>query len=557
MKNWKLSNHSDAAAKAVNTAAAAATTVPPVTAGSLRRALALVLTAILLVTMLPLAGLAAGQMSNATDLAGSGHPDQAPAFLSAFTAHAASNPTSGSCGDNVKWKYSTSSKTLTISGSGAMWDWQDPLDETAEEFAPWLYYYYDEIKTVNIQSGITEIGTYCFAECEALTSVSIPSSVTAIWDGAFQECISLKSITIPNSVKTIADYAFAFCDSLSTVTVPVSVTELSILAFFYSDGNRSINVASGNTKFKSVDGVVFSKDGKELVIYPTGKTNHVYNVPAGTTTIGEGAFLYNANLRAVAVPEGVTMIGYNAFLFSEKLMRISLPASLKTVQQTAFDACNALTDVFYAGTASQKASISIQAENDPLRNAEWHYNTSSTDMLTRFFEDVEKGSWYAEAVDWAARNGITTGTSDITFSPTKPCDRAQMVTFLWRAANSPEPKSKTHPFEDVAPGSYYEKAVIWALENSITNGMDPTHFGSTSPVTRGQTVTFLYRWKNSPAIDEGEANPFLDVNSADFFYYPVLWAVKNNVTNGISANTFAPGETCTRAQIVTFLYRAK
>lgn len=498
----------------------------------LRKGLAWLLTAVLLVTMLP--------------------------FLSSFAAYADSAPTSGDCGDSARWSYSTSSRTLTISGTGAMWDWDDPLDETAEYLAPWIYYYFDEIRTINIQSGVTAIGTYCFAECEAVTSVSIPNTVTVLGEGAFQDCVSLKSITIPEKVTTIGDYAFAFADALKEITIPASVTDMSTAAFLSAASLEKIHVASGNSKYKDIDGVVFLKSNNELRIYPAGKTDHVYTVPDGTKYIGSCSMWYNDNLRAVVIPEGVVAIGTGAFLLDEHLLRVGVPASLQLVDEYAFSGCSALADVYYAGTQSQRSSIGIYStENDKFTGAEWHYQTDPKDVSIALFEDVVKGSWYEDSVNWAASRGVTSGTSDITFSPQNPCTRAQMVTFMWRAAGSPKPAGTVNPFKDVQPGAYYEQAVLWALENQITKGVTDTAFGPNDTVTRGQTVTFLYRWAGSPEIDEATAasNPFGDVAQGAFYYEPVLWAVKNSITNGMSADTFAPGSSCTRAQIVTFLKR--
>ena len=171
------------------------------------------------------------------------------------------------------------------------------------------------------------------------------------------------------------------------------------------------------------------------------------------------------------------------------------------------------------------------------------------------FTDVPEGSFYYEPVLWAVRNGITNGTSATTFGPNDQCMRAHVVTFLWRAMGSPEPTRTDNPFVDVKPTDFYYKSVLWALENGITSGMDATHFGPTSYCNRAQVVTFLYRTMGSPEL-EGMDNPFADVQSGAFYEKPVLWAVANGITNGLSATSFGPNTICNRAQIVTFLYRA-
>ena len=174
---------------------------------------------------------------------------------------------------------------------------------------------------------------------------------------------------------------------------------------------------------------------------------------------------------------------------------------------------------------------------------------------TGVFVDVATGSYYEDAVDWAVENGITQGTDDTHFSPDGICTRAQAVTFLWRAAGSPEPETRAMPFTDVPVGSYYYDAVLWAVENGITKGTSDTTFSPNMTCTRAQIVAFLWRSEKSPAA--GTANPFADVKSTAYYAGAVLWAVKENITKGTTSTTFSPNADCTRAQIVTFLWRCK
>ena len=170
------------------------------------------------------------------------------------------------------------------------------------------------------------------------------------------------------------------------------------------------------------------------------------------------------------------------------------------------------------------------------------------------FTDVPSGAYYEDAVVWAVKKGITSGTSATTFNPDGSCTRAQAVTFLWRAAGSPEPKSATMPFTDVPAGSYFEKAVLWAVENGITKGTSDTTFSPDASCTRAQIVTFLWRAGGSPAVSGNSA--FSDVAADAYYAAAVAWAEKNGVTGGIGGGLFGSDNTCTRAQIVTFLHRA-
>ena len=174
---------------------------------------------------------------------------------------------------------------------------------------------------------------------------------------------------------------------------------------------------------------------------------------------------------------------------------------------------------------------------------------------TGVFVDVATGSYYEDAVDWAVENGITQGTDDTHFSPDGICTRAQAVTFLWRAAGRPAPESRTMPFTDVPADSYYYDAVLWAVENGITKGTSSTTFSPDDTCTRAQIVTFLWRSEQSPAA--GSSNPFTDVSADAYYADAVLWAVKEAITTGTTRTTFSPDAECTRAQIVTFLWRCK
>ena len=170
------------------------------------------------------------------------------------------------------------------------------------------------------------------------------------------------------------------------------------------------------------------------------------------------------------------------------------------------------------------------------------------------FVDVATGS-YEDAVDWAVENGITQGTDDTHFVPDGICTRAQAVAFLWRAAGSPKPETRTMPFTDIPAGSYYYDAVLWAVENGIAKGTSDTTFSPNMTCSRAQIVTFLWRSEKSPAA--GTANPFADVKSTAYYADAVLWAVKENIAKGTTNTTFSPDADCTRAQIVTFLWRCK
>ena len=173
--------------------------------------------------------------------------------------------------------------------------------------------------------------------------------------------------------------------------------------------------------------------------------------------------------------------------------------------------------------------------------------------MLNFFYDVPNNAYFYEAVKWAVKNGITTGVGNDLFAPEQPCTRAQIVTFLWRAAGSPEPKGAASGMTDVVSGSYYEKAVAWAIENGITTGTTTSTFSPDATCTRAQAVTFLARALKAKAASAAE---FSDVPTGSYFADAVAWAAANGVTEGIGGGLFGSDNDCTRGQIVTFLYRA-
>lgn len=190
----------------------------------------------------------------------------------------------------------------------------------------------------------------------------------------------------------------------------------------------------------------------------------------------------------------------------------------------------------------------------PASKVEINATFMDDNAMLNYFVDVKANDYFYDAVLWAAQNGITSGTDAVHFTPDGVCSRAQAVTFLWRAAGSPAPKSVSMPFTDVPKGSYYEMAVLWAVENGITKGTSDTTFSPDATCSRAQIVTFLWRSQKSPAV--GSLNPFTDVSANAYYTDAVLWAVEENITKGTTATTFSPDTDCTRAQIVTLLYRA-
>ena len=207
---------------------------------------------------------------------------------------------------------------------------------------------------------------------------------------------------------------------------------------------------------------------------------------------------------------------------------------------------------WFSDKALTKAVTSVKLTANTTVYAKWTQNGGTAQNP---FVDVKEGAYYYDAVLWAVEQKITSGTSATTFSPDASCTRAQMVTFLWRAAGSPKAENGKNPFTDVKADAYYYDAVLWAVEKGVTSGTSATTFSPDATVTRGQTVTFLYRNAGSPEVSG--TMPFTDVEADAYYAKAVQWAVQQKITTGTSETTFSPMSDCTRGQIVTFLYRAK
>lgn len=349
-----------------------------------------------------------------------------------------------------------------------------------------------------------------YAKRDSIRTVMIQPGVTSIGSSAFEECRNLTRVMIPDSVTYIGGSAFLNCVSLPSIIIPNSVTSISKSVF---QGCTSL----------------------------TGIT-----LPSSITTIAIGMFYKCKGLKNITIPSSVTII------------------------PTAFEGCDSLTDVYYGGSEAQWKAIRILEQgNDPLFGAAIHYNSLGASE-SPFVDVQDPASWYFAPVIWAAKLGITIGTSKITFSPDDTCTRAHAVTFLWRSAGKPEPETTTSPFTDVQDANqYYYKAVLWATEQGITTGASETEFSPDDTCTRAQIVTFLWRMEGKPTDDPAEVESaqrdasdisastsgFVDVVAGSYYADAVNWAAELGIVKGTSETEFSPEDGSTRAHIVTFLHR--
>ena len=399
---------------------------------------------------------------------------------------------------------------------------------------------------VEIPGGITEIGNFAFSGCTNLANVTFNKGLKKVGFDAFLGCVALKNIVLPEGLNSL-DASFKDCISIESVYIPATIEESD---WAFSGCQKLSNVTFGSG-IEKVPGRLFQDC--------TGLTH-------------------------IEIPGTVTEIGNWAFSGCDALKSISFGKYMSSIAFCSFSKCTNLTDVYYGGTQPQWAEIKIDSNNDPLIGATIHYNAdipntpdtkpeptptpgptdkptptppvtpTPSPTSTPKFTDVKSGAYYYDAVIWAVKKGVTSGTGNNKFSPNASCTRGQIVTFLWRAAGSPDPVSSANPFSDVKPSDYFYKAVLWAVENNITSGIGGGRFGPGGACTRGQAVTFLWRAEKSPNASAGSL--FSDVKSGSYYEKAVDWAVSKNVTSGTGNGKFSPDASCTRGQIVTFLYRA-
>lgn len=473
---------------------------------------------------------------------------------------------------------------------------------------------------ITLPDGLKMLGEKVFSGCAALKSVKIPAEVTVIPAEAFSGCSSLESITIPKNVSHINERAFDGCTALKKVDYLGSDTDWSQVTKETGNNaldNAEKSFTRTDHEHKYTDTVIpptctergctvhlcACGDKREDsytpplghsykggicvrcgILDPNKDTPHKHDfIPIVTkpTCLTEGFTTYTCSCGECYTKDYVSAVGHKTQLQNAKA------AGCLTGGYTGDEVCTVCGKVFKQGSvifalghdpqpARVKAPTCTESgytgdlictrcgdmtQIGKTVAAAGHKffggvcsvcGTKGAEAVPEF-DDVKPGAFYFDAVQWAVENGITNGTGKNTFSPNDVCSRYQIVMFLWRAAGQPEAKAAVS-FADVKPGDIFYEAVQWAVERGITKGTSSTSFSPYAPCTRGQIVTFLYRSAGSPKVS-GACN-FSDVSSGSFCRDAVIWASSEGITNGTSAGRFSPNEGCTRAQVVTFLYRA-
>ena len=453
------------------------------------------------------------------------------------------------------------------------------------------------LTNVNLPYGLKYITLGAFQGCTGLTDMTIPGSVKKIYTGAFKGCTNLKRVTLCEGIQEISGTAFQDCFSLKSIAIPSGVT-VGWAAFKnctnLTDVHISPNATITDDAFEGTPWQEQQQQGDWLIINGTllkysGNDLDII-IPNTVTTLG--AYWYQGNwdeIRSITIPDSVTKLGVNsfngafsvppwgtlstiklpnsvteieggAFAYSD-LTTLVLPDSLTTIGNGAFSKCQYLTDIVIPNSVSSIGNwVFDNSQNVTIHGSAGSYAESYAkengipfvaDVFSTVggFNDVRANHFYAKPVLWAVEKRITSGTSATTFSPDSTCTTAQILTFLWRANGCPQPISQTNEFTDVKEEDYFWKAASWAKEAGLISGSE---FNGNTPCTRAATMMYMWKLAGSPTTYATSA--FEDVPDIADYAQAVSWAVNEGITSGTSNTTFSPQDTCTRAQIVTFLW---
>ncbi len=430
--------------------------------------------------------------------------------------------------------------TLTVTGAGTR------LNVSSR------YGYAVMCDTVNVRSGASMTANGESAGVEALTGVNVTGGSTLTTNCDYGVYIIGGKLTVDDTSKLITNATIApFCivdstsgksqsDVLGLAGVPsgtavASVTGTQAKYWSLVATGGTLSVADENSTPVTLSG---AKTGTLTFVKASSGGND--DNGGGNNNNGGGASGSSTSYTLTFVTNGGTAI---SGVSKASGTVVDLSGYKPTREGYNFDG-------WYADTALTTKVTSVTLTKGTTVYAKW---TEKTVQSANPFVDVADSAYYHDAVLWAVEKVITSGTTGTTFSPDMICTRAQAVTFLWRAMGSPEPTSANCPFTDVSADAYYHKAVLWAVEKGIVKGTSPTTFSPSDTVTRSQSMTFL--WRAAGETTSTSANPFADVSKDAYYYNAVLWAVEKDITKGTSDTAFSPDGGCTRAQIVTFLYR--
>ena len=445
----------------------------------------------------------------------------------------------GFCGRDLRWSFDGESGALRVEGSGSMWNFKNE--------APW-HEFCSQIKTVSLPKGLSAIGAFAFADCAGLGEIVFPASLTAIGQGAFTGCSGLDSVRFPAGLNAVAPDAFAACSGLKAFHIAADNAAYSSDAcgvWLNQDQSSLIAYPCGRSGSYVVPATVTAIGRKAF--YACGGLTEL-TLPAGLSSIEAEGISGCSALRSLIVRSD------HAYLSAPRQSGENPGEAGSYWTDGLLGPSDQLAVFGYQNSAMPNRRNAEDPEQYWFYLPHYARNLLYRFYELGAFSDVGEGRFYELPVAWAKGEGITNGTDKTHFSPGDTCTRGQVVTQLWRA-NGKTPTGCTTPFVDAVAGAYYYDAMGWAVQTGVTKGIDATHFAPNEPCTRAQVVTFLWRAAGSPTPEQTE-NPFVDVPEGTFYSEAVLWAVEKGITKGTDDTRFSPHESCTRGQVVTFLYRA-
>ena len=337
-------------------------------------------------------------------------------------------------------------------------------------------------------AGLESFGREALQGCSSLTEITVPTGVHALPEAVFSGCSRLVNVNLPEGLTSIGPTAFQSCINLREISIPDSVQAIHGSAFEWALRLSDIRVGAGNSAYQTVDGVLMTKDGYELTVYPAGRPGIRYDVPDGIVEIAPSAF-YGSGLVAVRCPDSLRKIGRTAFANNERLRYVQLPAGMQSIETWAFSGSDNITDVCFGGSEEAFHALCDPDYVFPSRVNVHSYSYMVIPGAAELFTDVDADSWAIPGIDFCVLAGLMSGVGGNAFAPKGVTTRAQVVQILYNLSGCPKAYDGS-PFTDLT-ADWYQHSIVWAYQNGIVSGTSATTFEPETPVTREQIAVIL------------------------------------------------------------------
>ena len=408
-------------------------------------------------------------------------------------------------------------------------------------------------------AGLESFGREALQGCSSLTEITVPTGVHALPEAVFSGCSRLVNVNLPEGLTSIGPTAFQSCINLREISIPDSVQAIHGSAFEWALRLSDIRVGAGNPTYHTVDGVLLTKDGYELTVYPAGRPGIRYDVPDGIVEIAPSAF-YGSGLVAVRCPDSLRKIGRTAFANNERLRYVQLPAGMQSIETWAFSGSDNITDVYFGSSEEAFHALCDPDYVFPSRVNVHSYSYMVIPGAAELFTDVDADSWAIPGIDFCVLAGLMSGVGGNAFAPKGVTTRAQVVQILYNLSGCPKAYDGS-PFTDLT-ADWYQHSIVWAYQNGIVSGTSATTFEPEAPVTREQIAVILMGYAEKVlgldfSADKADLTAFPDGASvSDWARDAVAEAVALGLISGAQTKdgTFLqPQGGATREQAATIL----